>query len=64
MLFGEIMLFNAVYWFCKLYFMFLWLWYILAVFGYYGLDTFAHVTGIISLVFLGSNLKWYLSPPT
>ena len=54
------MISEAIYWVCKLYFMFIWLVYLYALFGPLPLETFAHLTGVISILFLGSNLNWHL----
>lgn len=54
----ERMITELVYWFCKVYFsvagiFFIYSWYV------NDLQTFGYVTGIISVIFLLSNIKWY-----
>ena len=53
------MITEAIYWFCKIYFtvaglFFIYSWYVK------DLNTFAYVTGIVAVIFLFSNIKWYL----
>ena len=52
------MITEAIYWFCKIYFSvagiyFIYAWYTQT------LDTFGYVTGIVAVIFLFSNIKWY-----
>ena len=49
---------ETVYVISKIYFMLAGLFYLYSL--YTGdLNTFAHVTGIIALIFMISNIKWY-----
>lgn len=50
---------EAVYMIAKIYFMIAAFFYIYALYTNQ-LDLFAHVTGIIALIFLISNIKWYM----
>ncbi len=52
------MITEVIYWFGKVFFSLAGLYYLYS--WYVGdLDTFAHVTGIVAVVFLVSNIKWY-----
>ncbi|MEK6887511.1 MAG: hypothetical protein AABX14_01045 [Candidatus Aenigmatarchaeota archaeon] len=52
------MIAETIYWIAKIYFMIAGFYYLYAL--YTGtLDTFAHVTGIIAVLFLISNIIWY-----
>ena len=53
-----IMITEAIYWFCKIYFTLAGLYFIYAWYTH-TLDTFGYVTGIVSVIFLVSNIKWY-----
>lgn len=52
------MIAETLYWIAKIYFMIAGIYYLYAL--YTGnLDTFAHVTGVIAILFLISNIFWY-----
>lgn len=50
-----------IYQLCKLYFMSLWLWYILALLGMIDFWWFANFTGFVGLALLYSNIRWHTS---
>jgi hypothetical protein len=51
---------QTVYWIAKIYFMVFGILYILALLGRFSMDMFTNVTGIIGVLFLLSNVYWYL----
>ena len=51
---------QAIYWIAKIYFMMFGILYILALLGRFSMDMFTNVTGIIGVLFLLSNVYWYL----
>jgi len=51
---------QAVYWIAKIYFMVFGILYILALLGRFSMDIFTNVTGIIGVLFLLSNIYWYI----
>jgi hypothetical protein len=51
---------QTVYWIAKIYFMMFGILYILALLGRFSMDMFTNVTGIIGVLFLLSNVYWYL----
>lgn len=51
---------SGIYWLAKLYFMIFGAIYVLALVGKFDMNLFIHLTGIIGLGFLLSNIYWYL----
>lgn len=51
---------QAVYWIAKIYFMVLGLIYIFALLGKFDMGMFTHLTGVIGVLFLLSNIYWYI----
>ena len=52
------MITEVIYWFCKVYFSVAGLFFIYAWYTH-TLDIFGYVTGIVAVIFLISNIKWY-----
>lgn len=55
------MISDILYNICKLYFMLLWVWFVMALLNG-NVELFGYITGVISLIFLGTNIKWWLTP--
>ncbi|HLD85274.1 MAG TPA: hypothetical protein VI968_01830 [archaeon] len=53
------MLAEILYWLSKMYFMIMPLYYLYTIFVTKDTNTFIHVTGIIGILFLLSNIIWY-----
>ena len=51
---------QAIYWTAKAYFMVLGIIYIFALLGRIDMGVFTHVTGVIGLLFLLSNVYWHI----
>lgn len=49
----------SIYWMSKVYFMLIGIYYIYAL-ATNNVDKFTHITGLVGILFLLSNIKWYL----
>ena len=53
------MLAEILYWIAKAYFLLMPIYYLYTIFVTKDINTFVHVTGIVGIIFLISNILWY-----